>query len=542
MNTINRKTVCVIAALSIIGLTGGCGGLKGTSKRSKLAAGRTDLGTTIGSLAEIYSAEFAAVEGYGLVGGLQGTGSSECPPALRAYLRRYILTQLPQHKINVDELIDSDATAVVHVGGEVQTVMSGKRYFDVRVTALRGTQTTSLEGGWLYGAELKVAGRLGAATRAVGSAGGPVFIDKIGSPRASRKVGYVLAGGRVLKEYRAHLVLHEPDFEVTSNVRNRINERFGFGAAKAVLPGRIELGVPPNYRGQEQRFISMVKATYLSENPEITKERIMAFIRKLAISPDKYASEVALEAIGNESLGKLSILLNSSNEEVRLHAGRCMLNLGSQEGLGTLIRIAMDTGSAYRIEALEALTRSARRNDAAAISRRLLRDDDFGMRLAAYEQLRELDDISLAREFIARSFYLEQIAQSQYEGIFVSRSGEPRIVLFGAPISCRDNVFVQSEDGSVILNAPTGQNYVSVIRKHPTQPSVVAHLKSSFDLADIIRVLCEEPSRKDEEGHGGLGVSYSEMIALIKQMCDKGAVSAEFRAGPLPKIGVIVKK
>ncbi len=542
MNTINRKTVCVIAALSIIGLTGGCGGLKGTSRRSKLAAGRTDLGTTIGSLAEIYSPESAAVEGYGLVGGLQGTGSSECPTQLRAYLRRYILTQLPQHKINVDELIDSHATAVVHVGGEVQTVMSGNRYFDVTVTALRDTQTTSLEGGWLYGAELRVAGRLGAATRVVASAGGPVFIDKIASPRASRKAGYVLAGGRVLKEYRAHLVLHKPDFEVTSNVRNRINERFGFGTAKALLPGRIELGVPPKYRGQEQRFISMVKATYLSENPEITKERIMAFVQRLAISPDKYASEVALEAIGNESLGKLSILLNSSNEQVRLHAGRCMLNLRSQEGLGTLIKMALDKDSAYRIEALQALTRSAQRNDAAAIARRLLRDDDFDIRLAAYEQLRELGDISLAQEFIARSFYLEQIAPTQYEGVFVSRSGEPRIVLFGAPISCRDNVFVQSEDGSVILNAPTGQNYVSVIRKQPTRPSVVAHLKSSFDLADIIRLLCEERSGKDGEGQGGLGVSYSEMIALIKQMCDKGAVSAKFRAGPLPKIGVIVKK
>jgi len=70
----------------------------------------------------------------------------------------------------------------------------------------------------------------------------------------------------------------------------------------------------------------------------------------------------------------------------------------------------------------------------------------------------------------------------------------------------------------------------------------VGQLKSSLDLADIIRVLCEEPAAKDKQGRGGLGVPYSQMTALLKQMSDKGAIRAEFRAGPLPKIGVNLKK
>jgi hypothetical protein len=75
------------------------------------------------------------------------------------------------------------------------------------------------------------------------------------------------------------------------------------------------------------------------------------------------------------------------------------------------------------------------------------------------------------------------------------------------------------------------------MRKHPTQPATVGSLKTSFKLSDIIRALCEEPVRVDEQWRGGLGVSYADVIALLKQMCDKGAVRAEFRAGPLPKIG-----
>jgi hypothetical protein len=153
-----------------------------------------------------------------------------------------------------------------------------------------------------------------------------------------------------------------------------------------------------------------------------------------------------------------------------------------------------------------------------------------------------LDDVTIAQRFISRSFYLEQIAQTPHKAVFVSRSGQPRIVLFGAPIRCRDNIFIQSGDGSIIINAPTGQKYVTLVRKHPKHASVTGQMKSSFDLGDIIRTLCEEPTKKSEETRRGLGVSYSEMTVLLKQMCDKGAVKAQFLAGPLPKVSTTIKK
>ncbi|MBL7152945.1 MAG: flagellar basal body P-ring protein FlgI [Phycisphaerae bacterium] len=549
MKTINLKTACVIAVVFVVVLGGGCDEPGRMGRRSGLLGGPTDLGPTIGSLATIYSSESAVVEGYALVGGLQGTGSSECPPSLRAYLKRYILRQLPQHRIDVDQLIDSYNTAIVHVLGELPSLASKERRFDVVVTALAGTQTTSLEGGWLYGAELRVAGRMGLGTRAVANVGGPVFTNRLGDFKMSKRVGYVLGGAEAVDEPRLSLVLHKGDYEVTSNVRNRINERFGFGAAKAVTPSRIELTVSRRYAGQKQRFVSLVEGTYMTENPEITAERILAHIRELVVSEDKYAGEMALEAIGNASLGKLSILLDSADEQVRLHAARCVLKLGGDEGLRPLIEIALNRNSDLRIEALEALTNSADRSNAAAISRRLLDDADFDIRLAAYDQLVQLEDLSVARQLIGRSFYLDQVARSEYKGIFVSRSGRPRIALLGAPITCRDNIFVQSQDGSIILNAPRGQKYISVIRKglgdkRAEGGGALSHLRSSFDLADIIRVLCAEPQAEDDQGRGGLGlgVSYSEMTALVKQLSDNGAVRAEFRAGPMPKIGVNIKK
>jgi hypothetical protein len=487
-------------------------------------------------MAEVFGMDVSEVEGYGLVGGLQGTGSAECPPQIRSYLKQYILAQLSEATVNVEELINDRNTAVVGIRGTIPSAASKNQHFDLRVEALAGTQTASLEGGWLYRGELRASGPFGIATKALARAEGPVFIDTIDEPITDKKRGYVLAGGSVLDDYPVTLALRRPDYLAVRRISDMLNTRFGDWTASAVSPTIIELIVPASYRGQKQRFISIVMAMYLEQTPEIIEERANTFADKLAASDDKDTSEIALEAIGAPALPKLGTLLDSANEEVRLRAARCMLNIGSDQGLDVLRAIAMNERSPHRIAALEAVTVAARRNDAASIARVLLGDSNFEVRLSAYEQLRKLDDISIAREPIGGSFYLEQVTQGQQKEIYVSRRGRPRIVLFGAPISCRENIFVQSANGDITINAPAGQQYVSLVRKVPGRPKV-AELRSSFRLDDIIRTLCQEAVvEEDYRARSGLNVSYAAAIQLLKQMCDSGAVAAGFRAGPLPEM------
>ncbi len=450
---------------------------------------------------------------------------------VKAYLEKYIRTQSP--KTDVEAAISSRNTAVVLVEGFLRGPIFKNQRFDVKLTAVGGT--TSLEGGNLLGVDLFERGRIGISLKTLATAEGPVFIDTIGGGKTDKKTGYVLAGGRVLDEYKINVVLREPDYRTAARIRDRLNDgRFGQEIATAISDGLVQVKMPAKYRRQKQRFIQLIKATYLAERQDITKNRVITFARKLAVSEDKEGSEIALEAIGRESLGKLAVLLKSSNEEVRLRAGRCMLNLDGNAGLQTLREIAMKQGSAYRVEALEAIVTAARRNDAAAIAQRLLRDDNFDIRLAAYESLRKTDDIAITQSIVGGNFYLDQIVRSK-KGIFVSRSGQPRVVLFGAPLYCRENLFIVSGNGNIIINSSPGSKHVSIMRKLGRRLPI--RLESSFELDDIIRTLCEEPVGKK---HPGLSVSYADMIALLKQMCEKGAIKGikaeDFRAGPPPKI------
>ncbi len=501
-----------------------------------------ELGTTVGSLAELVKPEPVQIEGYGLVGGLTGTGSSYCPAPLRAYLKQYILTQLPTQRTNIDTLLNSKNTAVVHLEAFLPATPSVDDHFDVRVSLISGSEATSLRGGWLYKAELVAQGTFGVDTSPLATVTGPVFTGSVGADGADPRSGYVIGGGRTLYEYAGIVRSRRSDYRAMSEIRNRLCERYGQNVARAVSPREVEVQIPPEYRRRKQRFLAMIPVTYIETTEEFVKARINTFVYQLAGGQDKEAAEIALEAVGRESLGKLSVLLKASEPEVRLRAARCMLTLGDDRGLGVLRELATDAKSPLRMEALNAIMLSAKRNDAVALARRLLRDADKAVVLAAYEHLREINDPTVKGEVVGRSFQLEQVIQTDRRAIFVSRSGDPRVVLFGAPLECGNSIFVESPDQSIMVNARAEETFISLTRKHPTRSGILGPVRADFDVADVVRALGSEATAGSGGRLRGLGVSYEQVITILEQLSAKGVVDAEFWVGPLPEIGLPIKK
>jgi hypothetical protein len=540
------SSVFTIMPLCFCGLliTAGCAShpASGRAAKSSLAADNNGLGATVSSVAEVFAFDAVPVRGYALVGGLAGAGSTECPPAIRSYLEKYIIQHLEGAKINIDELIRSHDTSVVVVEGAMPAGASGNERFDVSVTAISGTQTTSLKDGSLYGCDLYEARQFGSSIYTLATAEGPVFIDLI-NPNVDMRTGYILGGGVVTEELKVNLIIRHPDYRVANQIRNRINEKFGSSVATALTASVIELQFPLKYSNQKYKFLQLVRATYLFDTPELIQKRVQAGIQRLVTSSEKNAGEIELEAIGNASLEKLDIFLNSTDPEVRFRAARCMLNLGDKRGLEVLWNIALDKTSDFRIDAINAIALVAATADSETLLRNLLGDDDTKIRLAAYENLVRTQDPSLNTKMIAGNFYLDQISARAGDGpekslIFVSRRNQARVALFGAPIRCRSNVFVETPDGSITINVPANEQIATLIRKLPKHPRAIVQLKSTLDLADIIQTLCSEPVSSPEKGAPGLGITYSSLVALLKQMVDSGAVVAEFQPGPLP----IIKK
>ncbi len=506
-----------------------------------------NLDATVGEFGELFQHSAVVVKGYGIVAGLPGTGSSECPPDLRRALVKHILMETGGGaRINPNKFINSLDTAVVEIYGTIPPIASKGDRFDLRVVAFSSTQTTSLAGGALYPADLKEMSRLvsfDVYTAVLARAAGPVFINDLDGDKG-RTSGYVLGGGTVAKGVKLAIGLYKPGFLASAAVRNRINGRFGPKTAQAITPTEVDFMIPAKYRNRKEQFLSMLRLLYLSGDAQLLSQRIDMLIGQLVSQSDKIEAEHALEAIGKPTLRGLWTLLASEDEMVRFHAARCMLSIGDDRALAVLGQFALDGGSSLRVPAVKAIGLSAKRNIAIPTLTKLLDDSNFEVKFAAYQALNRLQDVvSVSRTVVGNKFFIDHVTHRGPKTIHVSREGMPRIVLFGDPIRCSDNIFIESEDKDIVINARPGEKYVSVMRRLPNRPKLVGPLLAGRNVSDIIQALCGDPELKRRPGtRRGLGVPYSDIITLLSKMCDTDAVKADFIGGEMTTVGSFLEK
>ncbi len=499
------------------------------------------LGKMVDSFGRFYQSEAVSVRGFGIVAGLGGTGSSECPPILRDDLVKFIRKEVRGGTdFNPNSFINSLDTAVVEVFGVIPSLSSKGDNFDVYVRALADTQTTSLSGGRLYTAELKESSRfvrVGPFIKTVASAQGPIFVDKVSGGEANELEGFVLGGGVTGNSVRISLVLNEANYFLASAIRNQVNERFGPGVASAISPSEVQINIPEEYRFEKGHFLSMVRVTFLADSSYTEEDRISALLNELVVEENMYRAEVSLEAIGRHALNGLAGLLGSEDESVRFHAANCMVRIGDARGLEELRRVVFSEESPNKLTAVRTIGVGATRRDSVPILNKLLAGDDMEVRFAAYGQLRRLEDISVSRILVGGDFFVETVLGGGPKVVYVSRKDGPRVVLFGGVIRCEDNIFVETSDHNVMVNARAGDKFVSMLRKHRTLARPIGPLKCSYNVSDVVRTLCERLDVSDTpQVRQGLGASYSDAAGLLKIMCETGAIKAEFIAGDAAEI------
>ena len=67
-------------------------------------------------------------------------------------------------------------------------------------------------------------------------------------------------------------------------------------------------------------------------------------------------------------------------------------------------------------------------------------------------------------------------------------------------------------------------------------------VRAGFEVSSLVRALGSEAVVAPGGQLQGVGASYADVIAILEQLAAKGMVDAKFWPGPLPKIGLPVKK
>jgi len=508
------------------------------------------LAGTIGSETVVANVNLEPLRGFGLVVGLEGRGSSDCPTVIREYLIDFLSKQVgPQGHLDrrqrpsPAELIDSLDTAVVQVTAVVPIGARKGSRLDLEVTVVAGSSTQSLEGGLLLPTQMRFFDRAASGRGLVegvvlAEAGGPLFVNPFadatgGQSKVDLRRGYVLGGGRSLEDRPIRLMLLRPSYRLAQAIERRINERFGQRpkTAEAVSAGYVELRTPAGFDRQPLRLLAVVQQLYLDNRPAAVDQRLQE-LKRLALSGEASLERIsaAWEGMGRGIIPHLRPFYGDSNPALQFYAARAGLRLGDLTALPVIGGLATSGSHGHRLLAIRELGECDSPQAGLQLVP-LLADPDQELRLAAYEALLQhgspvIQSVTFPHRLDEGqiNFILDIVDSPGPPLIYVRRTRLPRIAVFGRRMALASPVFYTHPDDSVTIHTVDGADDVEVYAKQRgrlSEPIVKPPL-----VADLITALADLP-RRDRNGRvRGLGLPYSRVVQILAAMSRDGSIPA----------------
>ena len=499
---------------------------------------------TVASEAVLLGFEDVVVRGYGLVVGLKGTGSRAMPAEIRAFMLR----ELAKHDVadsvrgmgmSPERILDSDNIAAVLVEGVIPAGATKDTRFDIRVAAVPGSSTTSLEGGRLWTTELRpgppLAGSIQSSALAEG--GGPIVVNPFlpvgvsGGGAVDRMSGRVLNGGRVIKDMLLKLRLATPSHTRTATIVTCLNSRFPreIGQRSDTARGKngesIEIVVPPSYHDRSSDFAQLVRHTTLDVQ---NGEAVAAAVRRslLATPGAAAAASWRWQAIGKRSLPMIQDLYTHPEEQPRMAALEAGAKLDDPLAVPHLVDMAKTGSADVRLASIRLLGRMETNPQIDVGLRPLLDDGDLDVRLTTYEALRRRRDPFVQRFQVADRLELD-VVPSTKPLVYIAQTGAPRIAIFGDRLALPRPMSQSIWGGRLILKTEEDQDQaLAFYRPESSQKARVE--KAPLGLPEFVQFLAQ-PSTPNV-GMPGLDLRYGETISALYELSRSGNLGADLRA------------
>ncbi|MDY6913729.1 MAG: flagellar basal body P-ring protein FlgI [Planctomycetota bacterium] len=541
--------VCLCAAGA------GCKKLKQDSADKRPLVTPPHISGTVAEYARLLSGDELPVQGYGVVVGLGTSGSAEVPAHVQEYLRQYLLRRkLGWYTHGTEALMpkrilrDLD-TAVVLVGAAIPPGAPAGSRFDVFVSAMPQTQTTSLDGGILWGTELRLAveGKafVEGPTLPWAEAGGPIFVNPFIDPTkpaeaGKLRTGRIIGGGINKRDRQIRLQLRRPDYAKARRMQQRINARFRgvCRVANARDSSIIELKIPQSYRDWHEHFLQLVLHLPLRSAPG-SPERKAREIAAAMAEPTANHEELSLvwEAMGRQVLPIVREYYTSGNAPTAFYSARTGLRLRDTSAAEVILRFATSANSALQIPAVKEIGRHRRIPRGIPTLRRLVDDENELVRIAAYESLLKQGDQGMVRTIdVSGQFKLDLVNSSRGYTIYATQTSEPRIALFGKDMAVSRPLFFNSPDDLLTINARAEDTTLTVFRKIPRTGGYSDTFQVAPRVEKLVVVIGSLPERNLRGEIKGLGLAYSQVVGVLYRLCYEKDIRAKFVLQPLPSI------
>lgn len=514
---------------------------------------------TIGSLTSLRGYEPLLVSGYGLVVGLNNTGAGNAP----AYLRQWLLNEMRREGVGriqlrtllnatPEQLLASTETSPVVIEGLIPPGSVKGTRFDLLVSALPQTETTSLQGGQLWTADLSIGGANPQMkfTRPLARASGPMYINPFvegvvsqGDRPDVERQGVVLAGGLVTADRRVELVLNQPSNDRARMIANRINERYPhekatevFNTAVAANDQVIRISIPAKWAGRPDDLLQLIGHLFLQRSPGFEPEKAQQLGELLAVEP-KNAPHVILawQTLGKTAIPVVRRFQSHPAEHVRLAALEAGARMGDERASEGLLALSRSSDPALRRKSAELFMHLPVSEVGARVLKTLLDDDDRTVRVAAYESMSRVGDPLIQRVPIGSGAdfkFILDLVPSEKPLIYITQTGVPRLAIFGPNLGFVTPTVARLWDNHLMVRVPDPKQPATVFFQ-PYGETEGKTYSIAPTVANLVLLLSHKTTSR--EPMDGLDMTYGRVCATVYRLCKDGKVAApvEVRIGPL---------
>jgi hypothetical protein len=502
---------------------------------------------------DVIGTQTAPVSAYGLVSQLRNTGDSTAPSHVRQWMNGQMVKrgfgQVHEGlgEFDPDAMLNNPSFAIVRVDALIPPGTRTKQTFDVMVSALPDSSTSSLAHGWLYDSNLGPNGANPVDPNVINVsaiAGGQIFVNPAYSVRNDAKsdgannslrYGVVMDGGHALNDWPVVLRLRQPQMALARAVDNRINQRFqeiadkkrqndkGKCVAEARDEGTVYLWVPYRFNRDWQHLVGIVTHLYTDGSPENTVQKARMLADE-AIKPDAKLLDIsyAWEGLGEKALPFIQPLMTSEHQDVAFASARAAAFLGDPSAVDVLIKMAGTRNHQFQLNAVTVLGSLEQTQQITHALRKLLDSDTALVRLEAYRILASQNDMSVYSRVIDERFVLDIVHSSGPPLIYASRQGIPRVAVIGQRTSIQTPLTFTAMNNQLSITSADPDPLLKVFyRGHELHEPIT--ILSHPDVAELIaRLGGEPPDAKDR-----LSFSYGDILGILQMLADSHSFYAE---------------
>lgn len=554
---------------------------------------------TVGASADLIGIQPTLVSGLGIVVGSSGEGGP-LPQAVEATVVRQLALREGSRGMDMFEgtpfegespesfLRRSDVSVVAVLAMVAPGAPEGST-FDLLVYSLNNEELT---GGHLWRTDLRL-GRPtvqgGPATRLVGFAEGPVYVNPFATGPATNKTqGRVIGGGVMTNPLELAIRLNVPSPRRTRAIASLINSRFGSSPVERgdIASGRltgqadastslVTVSIPWSYKDKPEEFLRLV--AHINPDAQGREETYAGrYIRALTEEPGS-ADRIAwaLEALGPVVIrggNTVSALYDSPEIAPRMAALRVGARLGDPNAERPLIAIARGSDPSLQIEAIELLGVLGTGAMIDSTLQELAGTELVSVRVAAYKAIarragmRELRSMmegsrmqpgedpvrvlrnwseyarkqfrgsllyGLRRDVMPGGFVIDRVPIGE-PLIFLRQEGLAGLVLFGPEMWIEPGAVLRLSDDLILARPeesdpdfdPQGYD-VRVRYRHQPADWLVTITNAPASLHEFIEFLATKPTVQDPTG--GLGMSFGNIVTVVHQLKRVDAVKAQWQ-------------